>query len=290
MADPTAKSPEPQTAAPAAPRPRRAKRKRLRRGGVQTAFLLVWLAPLGRWLHSVPSCVFHCYACPLSSFACPVGVVAQFAAVRAFPFIAVGVLFLVGGLVGSLVCGWACPFGFIQDLLNRIPTPKFRIPNWLGHGRYVMLLGAVIAVPYLWGNEHPLFICSICPAGAAEAGLPRTVIKLVDPTSSQGMMMGAAKWALLGAFVFATLFTYRPWCKVFCPLGGFLALFNRVSVFHMTYNRELCTECNTCRSRCTMGVPVEAKSNSANCIRCTECTTCGAIQPMLAKLKKIEKR
>ncbi len=47
---------------------------------VQTGFLAVWLAPLGRWLHGIPGCVFHCYSCPLSSFACPVGVAANYAA------------------------------------------------------------------------------------------------------------------------------------------------------------------------------------------------------------------
>ena len=40
----------------------------------------VWLAPVGRWLHGIPGCVFHCYSCPLSSFACPVGVMANYAA------------------------------------------------------------------------------------------------------------------------------------------------------------------------------------------------------------------
>ena len=40
----------------------------------------VWLAPVGQWLHAIPGCVFHCYSCPLSSFACPVGVAANYAA------------------------------------------------------------------------------------------------------------------------------------------------------------------------------------------------------------------
>src|SRR5512137_1936738 len=82
---------------------------------VQTAFLAVWLAPLGRWLHSVPSCVFHCYSCPLSSFACPIGVLANYAALMPaaaeFPFLLVGLLLGVAAVSGSLACGWACPFG-----------------------------------------------------------------------------------------------------------------------------------------------------------------------------------
>ena len=47
---------------------------------VQTGFLGLWLAPLGPWLHGIPGCVFHCYSCPLSSFACTIGVAANYAA------------------------------------------------------------------------------------------------------------------------------------------------------------------------------------------------------------------
>src|SRR5512138_3141448 len=84
---------------------------------VQAGFLAVWLAPVGQWLHSIPGCVFHCYSCPASSFACPIGIAANYAAlfpaVFEVPYLLIGVLLLVGMLVGSLVCGWSCPFGFL---------------------------------------------------------------------------------------------------------------------------------------------------------------------------------
>ena len=67
---------------------------------VQTGFLGVWLAPVGRWLHGIPGCVFHCYSCPLSAFACPVGVMANYAAllpvVWEVPYLLIGLLLLVG--------------------------------------------------------------------------------------------------------------------------------------------------------------------------------------------------
>lgn len=250
---------------------------------IQTAFLAVWLAPASRWLHGVPSCVFHCYACPLSSFACPVGVVANFSAWHIFPFLAVGVLVLVAALVGSLVCGWACPFGFVQDLAARIRVRKFRLPNWTGYFRYVVLVGLVVLVPYFWGESHPLFICRLCPAGAFEAGVPHMILGAV--TDHPVVTLSTAKWVVLGVFLGAMVFTYRPWCKVFCPLGGFLSLFNRISMFHLRFRGQDCTECNTCRSRCRMGVKVENRVNTADCIRCMECTTCGAIQPGFAPLR-----
>src|SRR5512139_2946721 len=117
---------------------------------VQTGFLGVWLAPLGQWLHGIPSCVFHCYSCPLSSFGCPVGIAANYAALApvAFeiPYMLIGILLVVAALGGSVVCGWACPFGFLQVLLARVPTPKLTLPGWAGYTRYAVLLGLVLVL------------------------------------------------------------------------------------------------------------------------------------------------
>ena len=250
---------------------------------VQFAFLLVWLAPLGKWLHAFPSCVYHCYACPLSSFACPIGIVANFAAAGIWPLLTIGVLVMTAALVGSLVCGWACPFGFLQDLTAKIPVRKVRIPNWMSYGRYVVLIAFVILVPSVWGESNPFFICRLCPAGALEAGVPRMIMGALGEGPS--ISMSATKWGILAGFLVAIVFAYRPWCRIFCPLGGFLALFNRVSVFHLRFDSRTCTECNLCRSRCEMDVPVEKTVNNRHCIRCMECTACGAIHPSLKKIK-----
>ena len=73
--------------------------------------------------------------------------------------------------------------------------------------------------------------------------------------------MSGLKTGILISFFAAALFIHRPWCRMFCPLGGFLALFNRVSLFHLRYNPKECVECNLCRSRCSMGVKVDQKVN-----------------------------
>jgi len=256
---------------------------------VQTGFLGVWLAPLGQWLHGVPGCVFHCYSCPLSSFACPVGVMANYAAllpvVGEMPYLLIGLLLLVGAAGGSIVCGWACPFGFLQDLLGKITTRKISLPSWIGCFRYVVLIGLVILLPLILGykgipfEKQAVSICRLCPAGALEAGAPYSVQSLL---AGRGWMMSGLKTGILLSFLAAALFIHRPWCRMFCPLGGFLALFNRFSLFHLRFNPRQCVECNLCRSRCSMGVKVDQAVNVSGCIRCLECATCGAIEPCFA--------
>jgi len=259
----------------------------------QTGFLAVWLAPLGRWLHGIPGCVFHCYSCPLSAFACPIGVMANYAAllpvVGEVPYLLLGLLLLVGALSGSLVCGWACPFGFLQDLLAKISPRKIQLPAWTGHIRYLVLVGLVLLLPLILGwrgvpfENQVVSICRLCPAGALEAGVPYSVQSLF---AGHGWTMSWFKTLILAAFLAAALFIHRPWCRLFCPLGGLLALFNRFSLFHLRFNPRECVECNLCRSRCPMGVKVDQAVNVAGCVRCLECTTCGALEPAFARPPK----
>lgn len=256
---------------------------------VQGTFLALWLAPLGRWLHAIPGCVFHCYSCPLSSFACPVGVAANYAALFPVffevPYLLLGVLVLAGIAVGTLVCGWACPFGFLQDLLGKLTSWKLGLPGWLGYFRYVVLVGLVVALPMILGargipfEQQSLSICRLCPAGALEAGLPYSVQSVL---TGDDWLMGGLKAGILVAFIGAAVVIHRPWCRIFCPLGGWLALFNRWSWFHLRFRASACVTCNLCRSRCPFGVKVDEKVNVTGCVRCLACTTCGAIQPAFA--------
>jgi len=245
---------------------------------------------VGRWLHGIPGCVFHCYSCPLSSFACPVGVAANYAALLPatfeMPYLLIGLLLVVGAMGGSIVCGWACPFGFLQDLLGKITRRKTSLPGWVGYTRYAVLVGLVILLPLILGfkgipyDEQVISICRLCPAGALEAGVPYSIRSVL---AGQGWIMSWFKSAILVAFLATAFFIHRPWCRIFCPLGGLLALGNRWSLFHLRYHSENCTECNLCRSRCSLGVKVDQNINAPGCIRCLECTTCGAIQPAFAR-------
>ncbi len=245
---------------------------------VQTAFLLVWLDPLALRMHTACAPVFHCYACPLATFACPVGVIAQFTALHLFPFLAIGLILSLGALLGSIICGWMCPFGLLQDLAAKIPIPRFKIPQWMGYGRYIVLLGTVILIPYIWGSEHSLFICRVCPIGAIEGAGPDIVTAAAN--GSEIVWPNALKMTITIVVVVAMFVSIRPWCRVLCPLGAIFGFMNRFSLFSMNLKESNCTQCGHCHTLCTYGVEPEKDSNSDNCIRCLECTKCkpGALQ------------
>jgi ferredoxin-type protein NapH len=240
---------------------------------VQTAFLGVWLLPLK--VFTVCSPVFHCYACPLATFACPIGVIAQFTALHAIPFIALGTLIVVGGFLGSFICGWVCPFGWLQDLAAKVKTPKLTLPRWMANFRYVVLVGLVLLVPYFFGEKHPLFFCRVCPAGALEGAVPVAVTTAVETGVLD--LPSTMKLIILGAFLVLIFFIHRPWCTLFCPLGAIFGLFNRVSAFFLRFTPSLCTDCAICRKICKVGVKPDQRANDPRCTRCLDCTRCRAL-------------
>jgi ferredoxin-type protein NapH len=245
------------------------------RAWIQAGFLLVWLDPLMLRMHTVCGPVFHCYSCPLATFACPIGVVANFSSLHLVPFIAVGTLVAVGAVFGSLVCGWACPFGFLQDLIGRVPVPKFTLPRWTSWFRYVVLGGLVVLVPFVWGDSHPLFICRLCPAGALEGAMPNVVRQAV--THQPITLPSTAKLTIMVLILLAALVKWRPWCSLFCPLGATFALFNRVSVFTLRFRTDRCRDCTRCDQECRYGIVPSLHANTTRCIRCLECTRCDAV-------------
>jgi ferredoxin-type protein NapH len=251
------------------------------RSWIQALFALAWLSPFWLRLHSVCGPVFHCYSCPLATFACPIGVMANFSAVHVFPMLAVGTVLLVGALVGSFVCGWVCPFGFLQDLIARIPTHKFELPSWMGYTRYAVLGGLVLAIPYFFGEGHPLFFCRLCPAGALEAAVPRSVQQAasgqIDLLGWSQILPSWPKMLILNGLLVLMLFTWRPWCTLFCPLGAIYSLCNRGSVFFLRFHAEQCNDCDLCRRLCRYRGRGERRGGEMRCIRCLDCTRCDAM-------------
>ncbi len=92
-----------------------------------------------------------------------------------FSYYVTGTLILLGVLLGRFVCGFLCPFGWLQELLHKIPCKKFSTKKLkpLTYIKYVVLLFAVVLLPVLVVNDvgmgDPFFCKYICPQGVLEA-------------------------------------------------------------------------------------------------------------------------
>ena len=68
----------------------------------------------------------NCYSCPGAAGACPIGAFQAVVGSSKFrvSYYVTGILILLGVLLGRFICGFLCPFGWLQELLHKIPSPK----------------------------------------------------------------------------------------------------------------------------------------------------------------------
>lgn len=219
----------------------------------------------------------NCYSCPAASGACPIG---SFQAVVGsskfnFSYYVTGTLILLGVLLGRFVCGFLCPFGWLQELLHKIPGKKISTKKLkpLTYIKYVVLLFAVVLPPVLVVNDvgmgDPFFCKYICPQGVLEGAIPLAIAN-AGIRSALGHLF-TWKLAVLIAVVVLSVLFYRPFCKWICPLGAFYALMNKVSLLGIRVDACKCVSCGKCSKVCQMDVDVVRAPNHAECIRCGKC-------------------
>lgn len=229
--------------------------------------------------------VLNCWACPSAISSCPIGAMQHYAAqargalgqvsfwqlIGAYPL----ALMLVSGVLGGrLMCGWLCPFGWLQDLVGKLRRRKLRLPAWTGYFRYAFLIGLVVLAPYCTGEQ---WFSKVCPQGALEGGILQP---LVNPALRSGIgTLWYVKQGLLLAWLASFLFFRRPFCRMMCPLGAIFSLFYGTSLWQIRLNPYQCNNCGWCERTCPAGLDPRRQVGSSLCISCLECQGCpqGAI-------------
>lgn len=212
----------------------------------------------------------NCYSCPAAAGACPIGSLQAVVggSTKNFPYYVVGTILLFGVLFGRLICGFLCPFGFLQDLLHKIPSPKLGLPKTLDKrmrwGKY-LALAVVLILPFAltdaYGIGMPLFCKYICPVGTLQGGVPLAIAN--EAVRAAIGFLFSWKMVLLLLVIISAILLYRPFCKYLCPLGAIYGLLNRFSVYQMKVDQNSCIHCGKCESACKMGVDVTGNINSA---------------------------
>ena len=221
----------------------------------------------------------NCYSCPAASGACPIGAFQAVAGSSKFGFsyYITGFLILVGVLLGRFVCGFLCPFGWLQDLLHKIPGRKVSTGRLkpLTYVKYAVLIGTVMLLPALMINDvgmgDPYFCKYICPQGVLEGALPLAAVD-AGIRSALGTLFTRKLIILVTVGILSVVF-YRPFCKWVCPLGAFYGLMNKVALLGVEVDRGKCVSCGRCAEVCKMDVDITRTPNHGECIRCGKCVT-----------------
>ncbi len=161
-------------------------------------------------------------------------------------------------------CGWLCPFGALQELLNQVAR-ALHIPQWtLPWGLHERL----------WPLKYMIFLglfgVSLTSIEQAER------LAEVEPFKTAIILNFVRAWpfiAYVAALLIAGLFVERFFCRYLCPLGAALAIPARLRMFDWLKRYHECgNPCQSCAKQC----PVQAihptgEINPNECINCLHC-------------------
>lgn len=218
----------------------------------------------------------NCYSCPGAVGACPLGALQNAVASSGHraPVYVLGILLLYGLIFGRTICGYLCPFGLIQELLHKLPTPKIRkgrFTRCLTWIKYILLAVFVVGIPLYFAADSiplPAFCKFICPAGTLEGA----VSLLAHPANADKYsMLGplfTGKFLILVLIITLCIFLYRAFCRFLCPLGAIYGLFSRIAFIGVKVDAAKCVDCGRCIHCCKMDIH---HVGDHECIHCGEC-------------------
>jgi NosR/NirI family nitrous oxide reductase transcriptional regulator len=181
------------------------------------------------------------------------------------------IFILWGSVAASLLfwgrgvyCGWLCPFGALQELLNNaakyLKLPQVAVP-WPLHER-------------LWPIKYILFLgilgLSLYSFELAEKSAE------VEPFKTAIILKFAREWPFV---VFAVLllaiglFVERAYCRYLCPLGGALGIPGRMRMNEWLRRYKECgAPCQRCAQECMVqAIHPEGHINPNECLQCLHC-------------------
>lgn len=210
-------------------------------------------------------------------------------------FLADPATFLLWGFVAvtlllwgrGVYCGWLCPFGALQELLNkaarRLNIPQLELPDMV-HERLLALKYIIFIM---------LFGLSLQSLG--------TVLPFieVEPFKTAVTMRFEREWPFLLyalALIFIAVFNRKFYCKYLCPLGAALAIPARLRLFDWLRRRKECGRpCQTCATECEVrAIRPTGEIDVNECHYCLDCqVTYWSDQkcpPLVDKRKRLERR
>ena len=171
-------------------------------------------------------------------------------------------------VIGSkLICGWACPFGALQELVYHLPFLKKlkrrKVPFFISNGIRVALFAVTLLVLFgvVGGQEGLVLYHYLNPFNLFNFDIESVSVGVV----------------ILSALILSLGF-YRPFCQFICPFGLLSWILERASIFRVRIDRNRCINCGACDRACPLDAArdrVAGKRFPADCFSCARClNTC----------------
>lgn len=164
----------------------------------------------------------------------------------------------------AVYCGWLCPFGALQELINEIArffkVPQYDVP-WAIHERLWAVKYIVLLV---------LFGVSLDSLATAEK------MAEIEPFKTAITLHFDRSWPFVTYAVLllvVNIFTRKVFCRYMCPLGAALALPTKLRVFDWLKRRKECgNPCQLCAKECEVqAIHPDGTINYQECHYCLDC-------------------
>lgn len=200
-------------------------------------------------------------------------------------------------LSGRVYCSVFCPLGILQDVIaffrRNIPglaSPKRRFKKALNYLRYPILVLFLLCLFFIgtiaitWLDPYANFgriASSICqPVFLALNNLLSAALTSIGMYGIQPMAMkvfspivffSASGMMLL--ILLMVIYRDRLYCNSICPVGTFLGLVSRFSVFRIGITRSGCSQCGKCQAACKSNC-IDIRKMYVDMSRCVACYNC----------------
>ena len=180
--------------------------------------------------------------------------------------------FLFLAFIGNkIVCGWACPFGALQELAYGLSEGRkkvrCKIPRWLS---LLSRLGLFVAMLLL------LF-------GIVGGKKGYVLYHPINPFNLFNLdIEGLPMWIVIVGSIVGGIVFYRPFCRLICPFGLVSFFVEKLSFQRIRVSDEPCTDCGVCAKVCPTDSAANYIAGSSIADDCFSCARCLDVCPTSA--------
>ena len=164
----------------------------------------------------------------------------------------------------GVFCGWLCPFGALQELINeaarKLKIPQYELP-FAVHERLWAIKYIILLL---------LFGISLESMSTAE------LFAEVEPFKTAITLKFDRQWWFVlyaVALLVINIFTRKVYCRYICPLGAALAIPTKLRLFDWLKRRKECgSPCRLCAKECEIqAIHPDGRINANECHYCLDC-------------------